>query len=55
MAFRFSDLLSKADRRTIAIVKTDLEAKRILAIRREQRQAKRPTAAQNDNFQLVRQ
>ncbi len=55
MAFRFSDLLSKADRRKIAIVKTDLEAKRILAIRRERRQAKRSTAAQSDNFQFVRQ
>jgi len=55
MAFRFSDLLSKADRRKIAIVRTDLEARRILAIRRERRHAKRLTAARSDNFQFVRQ
>jgi len=55
MAFRFSDLLSKADRRKIAIVKTDLAARRILAIRRERRHAKRLTAARNENFQFVRQ
>jgi hypothetical protein len=55
MAFRFLDLLSKADRRKIAIVKTDLEARRILAIRRERRHARRLAAAQNDDFQFVRQ
>jgi len=41
MKFRVSTLLSKADRRKIAIIKTDLEAKRILAIRKKMRSEKR--------------
>ena len=43
--FSLKSILKKADRRKLTIAKTDLEAKRILALRRKRREQKRPLPA----------